>query len=33
VIWLARWVLGIRYVVLGTENLPNRPAIVLAKHQ
>jgi len=33
VIWLARWVLGIRYVVRGTENLPNRPAIVLAKHQ
>lgn len=33
VIWLARWVLGIRYVVEGRENLPQRPAIVLAKHQ
>jgi 1-acyl-sn-glycerol-3-phosphate acyltransferase len=33
VIWLARWVLGIRYVVLGAENLPARPAIILAKHQ
>jgi 1-acyl-sn-glycerol-3-phosphate acyltransferase len=33
VIWLARWVLGIRYVVRGAENLPSRPAIVLAKHQ
>ena len=33
VIWLARWVLGIRYVVRGAENLPNRPAIILAKHQ
>lgn len=33
VIWLARWVLGIRYVVHGLEHLPNRPAVVLAKHQ
>ena len=33
VIWLARWVLGIRYVVEGAENLPDRPAIILAKHQ
>jgi 1-acyl-sn-glycerol-3-phosphate acyltransferase len=33
VIWLARWVIGIRYVVLGAENLPSRPAIILAKHQ
>jgi 1-acyl-sn-glycerol-3-phosphate acyltransferase len=33
VIWLARWVLGIRYVVRGAENLPSRPAIILAKHQ
>ncbi|MDP1529287.1 MAG: lysophospholipid acyltransferase family protein [Rhodoferax sp.] len=33
VIWLARWALGIRYVVEGTENLPTQPAIILAKHQ
>ncbi|MDT3705609.1 MAG: lysophospholipid acyltransferase family protein [Thiobacillus sp.] len=33
VIWLARWVLGIRYVVEGREHLPKQPAIVLAKHQ
>jgi len=33
VIWLARWVLGIRYVVEGRENLPGQPAIILAKHQ
>ncbi|MDP2057710.1 MAG: 1-acyl-sn-glycerol-3-phosphate acyltransferase, partial [Thiobacillus sp.] len=29
VIWLARWALGIRYVVEGTENLPTQPAIIL----
>ncbi|HBU28389.1 MAG TPA: 1-acyl-sn-glycerol-3-phosphate acyltransferase [Thiobacillus sp.] len=33
VIWLAGWVLGIRYVVEGREHLPTQPAIVLAKHQ
>lgn len=33
VIWLARWVLGIRYVVEGREHLPNEPAVILAKHQ
>jgi 1-acyl-sn-glycerol-3-phosphate acyltransferase len=33
VIWVARWVLGIRYVVQGAENLPSQPAIILAKHQ
>jgi 1-acyl-sn-glycerol-3-phosphate acyltransferase len=33
VIWLARWVIGIRYVVKGGENLPSQPAIILAKHQ
>ncbi|MHB1215415.1 MAG: lysophospholipid acyltransferase family protein [Thiobacillus sp.] len=33
VIWLAHWILGIRYVVEGRENLPTRPAIILAKHQ
>ena len=33
VIWLARWVLGIHYVIQGAENLPAQPAIILAKHQ
>lgn len=33
VIWLARWVLGIRYVVEGREHLPTQPAVILAKHQ
>jgi 1-acyl-sn-glycerol-3-phosphate acyltransferase len=33
VIWLARWVLGIRYVVRGRENLPAIPAVILSKHQ
>ena len=33
VIWLARWVLGIRYVVRGREHLPTVPAVILAKHQ
>ncbi len=33
VIWLARRVLGIRYVVEGLEHLPKQPAIILAKHQ
>lgn len=33
VVWLAWHVLGIRYRVLGRENLPAGPAIVMAKHQ
>jgi 1-acyl-sn-glycerol-3-phosphate acyltransferase len=33
VIWLARAICGIRYEVLGLENLPTRPGIVLSKHQ
>lgn len=33
VIWLARRVLGIRYVVQGEQNLPSQPAVILAKHQ
>jgi len=33
VVWLARWVCGIRYQVIGMENLPPAPAIVMAKHQ
>lgn len=33
VIWLARWICGIRYQVIGMENMPAVPAIVMAKHQ
>ncbi len=33
VIWLARVILGIRYVVRGSENLPKTPAVIMAKHQ
>lgn len=33
VIWAARAILGIRYQVLGADNLPDGPAIVLSKHQ
>lgn len=32
-IFLARVLCGIRYRVLGGENLPHRPSIVLSKHQ
>ena len=33
VIWLARVICGIRYRVLGAENLPDEPVILLSKHQ
>jgi len=33
VIWAARVILGIRHRVIGMENLPQAPAIVLSKHQ
>ncbi|MBN9427880.1 MAG: 1-acyl-sn-glycerol-3-phosphate acyltransferase [Burkholderiales bacterium] len=33
IIWAARWILGIRYRVIGAENLPDGPAILLSKHQ
>lgn len=29
----ARWILGIRWEVIGADNLPNGPAILLSKHQ
>ncbi len=32
-IWLARWILGIRYRVVGLKHLPKGPCVVLAKHQ
>ncbi len=33
VIWLARWICGIRWQVEGREHLPARPAVILSKHQ
>jgi len=33
IVALAWWVCGVRYRVIGREHLPNRPCIVLAKHQ
>lgn len=32
-IWLARWVVGIRYELIGRENIPDQPCVILAKHQ
>lgn len=32
-IWGARWFCGLRWRVEGAENLPDGPAVVLAKHQ
>lgn len=31
--WLIRHIVGIRYRVIGSEHLPQRPSVVLAKHQ
>src|SRR5690606_3391219 len=33
VIWAARWITGLRWRIKGAENLPDRPAVVLSKHQ
>jgi 1-acyl-sn-glycerol-3-phosphate acyltransferase len=33
VIWLVKHLLGIPYRLVGAENLPTRPAVVLCKHQ
>ena len=33
ILWLARFILGIEWRVEGRENLPSRPAVILAKHQ
>lgn len=32
-VWLAKVVVGLRYQVSGTENIPERPCVILAKHQ
>lgn len=33
VLFLSRWVLGIRYRVRGLENVPQQPCVILSKHQ
>jgi 1-acyl-sn-glycerol-3-phosphate acyltransferase len=33
IVWLAEVLLGIRYRVVGAENLPKVPSVILAKHQ
>ena len=32
-VWSGRWICGLRYEVLGRENLPQGPAIIQPKHQ
>lgn len=32
-LWLARWIVGLRYEVRGRENLPVGPSIIAMKHQ
>lgn len=32
-IWAARWICGIRYRVIGAENIPKQPSIILSKHE
>jgi 1-acyl-sn-glycerol-3-phosphate acyltransferase len=31
--WCAEWICGIRYRVLGTENIPAHPSIILSNHE
>ena len=31
--WAARWICGLRWEVVGEENLPDGPAVLLPKHQ
>ena len=32
-VWLGRSLIGLRYQVQGTENIPTRPCVILSKHQ
>ena len=32
-VWSAQWVLGIRYRVVGAENIPREPVVILSKHE
>lgn len=33
ILWVVRYVCGIGYRVIGAENMPTRPSVVLSKHQ
>lgn len=33
VLWLAKYVVGVSYQIQGTENIPQQPCVILAKHQ
>ncbi len=33
IIWAARAICGIRYRVIGAENIPQKPCVILSKHQ
>ncbi|QGZ29185.1 lysophospholipid acyltransferase family protein [Stutzerimonas stutzeri] len=32
-VWLARTIVGLRYEVSGQENIPDKPCVILSKHQ
>jgi 1-acyl-sn-glycerol-3-phosphate acyltransferase len=32
-VWTAGWLLGIRYRVIGAENIPSEPCVILGKHE
>ena len=32
-VWLAKTIVGLRYEVSGQENIPDRPCVILSKHQ
>ncbi|WP_041711631.1 lysophospholipid acyltransferase family protein [Pseudomonas sp. ATCC 13867] len=32
-VWLATWMVGVRYELKGVENIPDQPCVILAKHQ
>ncbi len=32
-VWSAAWVLGIRYRIVGAENIPHEPCVILGKHE
>lgn len=32
-IWGAKWILGLRWRIIGAEHLPDEPAVILSKHQ
>lgn len=32
-VWLASWMVGVRYELKGVENIPDQPCVILSKHQ